>query len=197
MRLFLISAAFALFASAAFAQVPPAPVGDPAHPDTVVDFGTAESVTIETDDGVVAISALIADSDRERQRGLMFRSDLADDEGMLFDYEEVQTVSMWMRNTEIALDLIFISDSGEILKIIANAQPYSLRSLPSDFPVLGVLEVRGSLARDVGIRPGDIVRHAIFDNVIGPEEADDDMEESDEDSVPENNDDVEDASPEQ
>ncbi|GJL97555.1 MAG: hypothetical protein DHS20C06_13720 [Hyphobacterium sp.] len=195
--MFLISSAFALFASAAFAQVPPAPAGDPAHPDTVIEFGAPEPVSIETDDGVFAISALIADSDPERQRGLMFRSTLADDEGMLFDYEEVQSVSMWMRNTEISLDLIFISDSGEIVKIIANAQPYSLRSLPSDFPVLGVLEVRGSLARDVGIRPGNIVRHAVFDNVIGPEEAVDDMDETNGDFAPENTDDVEDASPEQ
>jgi uncharacterized membrane protein (UPF0127 family) len=195
--MFLISTAFALFASAAFAQLPPAPVGDPAHPDTVIDFGAPEPVSIETDDGVFVISAIIADSDTERQRGLMFRSDLTDDEGMLFDYEEVQSVSMWMRNTEIPLDLIFISDSGEILKIIANAQPYSLRSLPSDFPVLGVLEVRGNLARDVGIRPGNIVRHAVFDNVIGPEEAAEDMDETADDSVSENNDDVEDASPEQ
>jgi len=195
--MFLISAAFALFASAAFAQVPPAPVGDPAHPDTVIEFGAAEPVLIETDEGVVAISALIADSDVERQRGLMFRSELSDDEGMLFDYEEVQSVSMWMRNTEIPLDLLFISDSGEILKIISNAQPYSLRSLPSDFPVLGVLELRGSLARDAGIRPGHIVRHAVFDNVIGPEEDAEPIDGDTDDSVSENEDDVEDASPEQ
>jgi len=165
MKRFLISAAFALFAPVAFAQLPPAPVGDPAHPETVIEFGEAETVIVATNDGDVVFEALIADSETERQRGLMFREELADNEGMLFDYEEVQTVSMWMRNTLISLDLIYISPEGNILKIIANAQPHSLRSLPSDFPVLGVLEVRGGLTRDAGIRPGDIVRHEMFDNL--------------------------------
>lgn len=164
MKRFLISAVFALFVPAAFAQLPPAPVGDPAHPETVIEFGAPETVIVETQDGDVVFEALIADSDTERQRGLMFRESLADNEGMLFDYQEVQTVSMWMRNTLIPLDLIYIAPDGEVLKIIVNARPHSLRSLPSDFPVLGVLEVRGGLTRDAGIRPGDIVRHAIFDN---------------------------------
>lgn len=164
MKRFLISAVFALFVPAAFAQLPPAPVGDPAHPETVIEFGAPETVIVETQDGDVVFEALIADSDTERQRGLMFRESLADNEGMLFDYQEVQTVSMWMRNTLIPLDLIYIAPDGEVLKIIANARPHSLRSLPSDFPVLGVLEVRGGLTRDAGIRPGDIVRHAMFGN---------------------------------
>jgi len=164
MKRFLISAAFALLAPVAFAQVSPAPVGDPAHPETIIEFGEAETVIVATNDGDVVFEALIADSDTERQRGLMFREELADNEGMLFDYEEVQTVSMWMRNTLISLDLIYISPEGEVLKIIANAQPHSLRSLPSDFPVLGVLEVRGGLTRDAGIRPGDTVRHEMFGN---------------------------------
>jgi uncharacterized membrane protein (UPF0127 family) len=171
----LISLALMLSAPAAFAQMPPAPAGDPANPDTVIEFGEPQPVVIETDSGSHTISALIADSDEERQRGLMFREELADDEGMLFDYGEVQTVSMWMRNTFIPLDLIYISADGHIAKIIANAQPRSLRSLPSDFPVLGVLEVRGGLTRELEIRPGDTVHHAMFGNVEGPEEASEDQ----------------------
>lgn len=164
MKRFLISVVIALFAPAAFAQLPPAPVGDPAHPETVIEFGAPETVIVQTEDGDVVFDALIADSDEERQRGLMFREVLADNEGMLFNYGEVQTVSMWMRNTLISLDLIYIAPDGEILKIIANAQPHSLRPLASDFPVLGVLEVRGGLTRDAGIRPGDIVLHDMFGN---------------------------------
>jgi len=164
MKRLLISAVIALIAPAAFAQLPPAPVGDPAHPETVIEFGAPQTVTIQTQEGDVVFEALIADSDEERQRGLMFREALTDNEGMLFNYGEVQTVAMWMRNTLISLDLIYIAPDGEILKIIANAQPHSLRSLAFDFPVLGVLEVRGGLTRDVGIRPGDIVRHDMFGN---------------------------------
>ena len=166
MKRLLISAVIALIAPAAFAQLPPAPVGDPAHPETVIEFGAPQTVTIQTQEGDVVFEALIADSDEERQRGLMFREALTDNEGMLFNYGEVQTVAMWMRNTLISLDLIYIAPDGEILKIIANAQPHSLRSLASDFPVLGVLEVRGGLTRDVGIRPGDIVRHDMFGNTV-------------------------------
>lgn len=186
MKRFLISAALALLAPAAFAQLPPAPVGDPAHPETVIEFGEPETVIVETVDGDVVFEALIADSDTERQRGLMFREELADNEGMLFDYQEVQTVSMWMRNTLIPLDLIYIAPDGEVLKIIANARPHSLRSLPSDFPVLGVLEVRGGLTRDAGIQPGDIVRHETFGNTevaVSEEVSDTDGDENPTDEI--------------
>ncbi|WP_420432376.1 DUF192 domain-containing protein [Hyphobacterium sp.] len=168
----LFLAVLGLFSSAALAQLPPAPIGDPAHPDTVIDFGDPEPVIVETDDGEIRFSALIADTDERRQRGLMFRDSLADDEAMLFDYEVVRPASIWMRNTAISLDIIFIAEDGHIAKIVANAQPYSLRSMASDFPVLGVLEVRGGLTRDAGIEPGDMVRHAIFENVQDASPAD-------------------------
>lgn len=164
MKHIALLALFGFLASAASAQLPPAPVGDPAHPDTVIEFGEPEAVIVEAADGPVTFAALIADSDPERQRGLMFRESLADDEAMLFDYEVVQPASIWMRNTLISLDIIFIAEDGRIVKIVANAQPMTLRSNASDFPILGVLEVRGGLTRDAGIRPGDIVRHRIFGN---------------------------------
>lgn len=165
MKHLLVLAFSAIITAAACAQIPPAPPGDPAHPDTVIEFGEPEPVTVETDRGVVAFSALIADTDRERARGLMFRESLADDEAMLFNYESVQPVSIWMRNTEISLDILYIAEDGTIRKIVMNAQPHSLRSMASDFPVLGVLEIRGGLAREMEIRPGHIVRHAVFNNV--------------------------------
>lgn len=161
-----------LLAAPAAAQLPDAPAGDPANPETVIDFGAPEVLSIETGEGVLEFSVLIADEDDERARGLMFRSGLGDGEGMLFDYGQPQQVSMWMRNTEIPLDIIYVDTDGEILKIIANAQPYSLRTLPSEFPVLAALEVRGGLSREAGIRPGDTVRHRIFDNADVAENAD-------------------------
>lgn len=163
LRLALIPLAL-LLASPAAAQLPDAPAGDPANRETVIDFGAPETLFVDTQDGPVEFSVLIADNDRERARGLMFRDQLGDREGMLFDYEQPQQVSMWMRNTEIPLDIIYVDTDGEIVKIIANAQPFSLRTLPSEFPVVAALEVRGGISREAGIRPGDIVRHRVFGN---------------------------------
>ncbi|MEE2566646.1 DUF192 domain-containing protein [Hyphobacterium marinum] len=162
-RFALLSLALLLTAPAA-AQLSDAPAGDPANSETVIDFGAPEALSVVTGDGVLEFSVLLADEDDERARGLMFRSELGDSEGMLFDYGQPQQVSMWMRNTEIPLDIIYVDSDGEILKIFANAQPYSLRTLPSEFPVLAALEVRGGLSREAGIRPGDTVRHRIFGN---------------------------------
>lgn len=163
-RALLIPLALLLSAPVA-AQLPEAPIGDPANPNTVIDFGAPEDLVVETEEGDYPLSVLMADEDDERSRGLMFRSELSDSEGMLFDYGQPQPISMWMRNTEIPLDIIYINSDGEIVKIIANAQPMSLRSLPSEFQVQAALEVRGGLSLEQGIRPGSIVRHRIFDNV--------------------------------
>jgi len=159
--------AFVLLTSApALAQLPDARMeaqpGDPAHPDTVIDFGDPQPLTIVTDAGDIEMSVLFADTDPERARGLMFREELADDAGMLFDFETVRPVSMWMRNTLIPLDIIFLSEEGEIVKIIGNARPHSLRQLLSDFPVRAVLEVRGGLTAEREIMPGDRIEHAMF-----------------------------------
>lgn len=155
--------AIILLASApALAQLPEPAPGDPAHPDTVIEFGDPVPLTIVTDEGEVAFSVWMADTEEERARGLMFREELADDAGMLFDFETVRPVSMWMRNTLIPLDLLFISEDGEIAKIISYAQPHSLRSLPSDFPVRAVLELRGGRTGEAEIMPGDRVVHPLF-----------------------------------
>lgn len=181
LRALLLPLALLLSAPVA-AQLSDAPAGDPANPETVIDFGAPQALTIETENGELSFSVLIADDDAERSRGLMFRDSLADDEGMLFDYQSPQPIAMWMRNTEIPLDIIYVNSDGEIAKIFANAQPYSLRSLPSEFPVLAALEVRGGLSREAGIRPGDIVRHAIFENLdVAPEIADDAANDNDDD----------------
>jgi len=156
-RTLILALALALPAAAA-AQ-------DPADRDTVIEFGAPEAVAIDTAEGRVVFMAEIAATDAQRTRGLMFREELAPDAGMLFDFEVLQPVSMWMRNTLIPLDLLYIRETGEIAKIIGNAQPLSLRPLPSDFPVIAVLEIAGGRALEAGIRPGDIVRHAMFDNL--------------------------------
>ncbi|MDJ0979042.1 MAG: DUF192 domain-containing protein [Erythrobacter sp.] len=94
---------------------------------------------------------------REAQtRGLMFREALADDEAMLFPNDSPQMRSFWMKNTPISLDIIFIGPDRRITNI-ATAVPYSLDSVPSESEVIAVFEIRGGLAQELGIKPGDSV----------------------------------------
>lgn len=121
-----------------------------------------ERVTIETAQGPVQFTVEIADTEAERARGLMFRNSLADDRGMLFDFDPPEPVSFWMRNTIVSLDIIFIGTDGRILNIADHTTPYSEQGIPSAGAVRGVLEIRAGRAEELGIRPGDRVRHRIF-----------------------------------
>ncbi|MEZ5994518.1 MAG: DUF192 domain-containing protein [Hyphomonadaceae bacterium] len=121
-----------------------------------------EQLTIETHSGPVRFNVEIADDDAERQRGLMFRRSLADDHGMLFDFPQPEFASFWMRNTVISLDIIFIGVDGRILNIADHTTPYSEAPIPAAGLTRGVLEIRAGRAAELGIRPGDRVRHRIF-----------------------------------
>ena len=99
---------------------------------------------------------------RQQSQGLMYRPRLAPDAGMLFVYRPTRTLSMWMRNTAIPLDMLFIAEDGEIVKIVERTLPYSLAIIPSGRPVRGVLEVNGGTASRLGLRPGDRVVHSEF-----------------------------------
>ena len=92
----------------------------------------------------------------------MYRRSLAPDRGMLFDFARVQPISMWMQNTYIPLDMIFIRADGSIARIAENAEPLSTRTIPSGEPVLAVLEVIGGTAARLGVKPGDRVEHPLF-----------------------------------
>jgi uncharacterized protein len=122
-----------------------------------------EELTIETASGPVRFIVEIADDDQERARGLMFRESLADDHGMLFDFPEPEYASFWMRNTIISLDIIFIGTDGRILNIADHTTPYSDAPIRAAGLTRGVLEIRAGRAEEAGIRPGDRVRHRIFD----------------------------------
>jgi len=112
--------------------------------------------------GVHAFSVEIAETDAERQKGLMYRKDLPEGHGMLFDFHAEQEVGFWMQNTYIPLDMIFIRGDGRILRIAENTEPLSTRIIPSNGPVRAVLEVIAGTARKYGIAPGDRVASAIF-----------------------------------
>jgi uncharacterized protein len=120
------------------------------------------TIEIVSDSGVHAFSVELATNDEERERGLMFRKELPEGHGMLFDFQQDQPVSFWMHNTYISLDMIFIRGDGRILRIEENATPLSDRLIASGGPVRGVLEVIGGTARKLGIAPGDRVTGAFF-----------------------------------
>lgn len=101
-------------------------------------------------------------NDEQRARGLMFRREMAQDRGMLFDFKREQPVAFWMKNTYLPLDMIFIDSKGVIVNIAENTEPLSERSVPSVKPVLGVLEVNAGVSRRLGIKPGDRVEHSMF-----------------------------------
>ncbi|MGY6629353.1 MAG: DUF192 domain-containing protein [Oceanicaulis sp.] len=142
---------------------------DPTAPDAVVVFGGPDRVVVETAEGPVELTVEVAATDEARQRGLMHRESLDPDAGMLFDFQREQIVSIWMENTLIPLDILYIRRDGRIVKIIAHAQPMSRRQLLSDFPVLSVLEINAGRSAELGIAPGDIVRHALFGNEVTDE----------------------------
>ncbi len=142
---------------------------------------------IETDGGPVAFTVEVADTQDARTRGMMHRDSLAPDAGMLFDFEAEQVISIWMRNTRIPLDIIYIRADGTIAKIVANAVPYSLRPMYSDFPVISVLEIAGGRSAELGITPGDLVRHSLFGTAeqAAPAEAGDTDGDADSEAEPE------------
>jgi uncharacterized protein len=122
----------------------------------------AEQVTIETAKGERTFTVEVVRDEKDRNRGLMFRHEMADSHGMLFDYDPPQQVSFWMKNTFLPLDIIFIGADGRILNIAAKTTPLSLERLPAVGKARGVLEINGGLSEKLGIKPGDKVRHALF-----------------------------------
>jgi uncharacterized protein len=128
----------------------------------VIDFGPRESLTIVSNDTPIVFSIEVADSQAELSRGMMYRESVAPNEGMLFEFGDEEIVSIWMKNTSIPLDVIFVRADGRILKIEHSAKPYSLRSMTSEAPVTAVFEVAGGQANALGLRPGDILQHSYF-----------------------------------
>lgn len=123
-----------------------------------------EALLIESGSGEVRLTVELANTDAERSRGLMFRRELAEDAGMLFDFQTEQPVSFWMKNTFIPLDMFFIKSDGRIVKIAERTVPQSEQGIASPEPVQAVLETNAGFADRFEIEPGDTVRHPIFGN---------------------------------
>ena len=105
----------------------------------------------------------IANTYTQRQRGLMFRRELPKNTGMLFDFGKETRLAMWMKNTFIPLDMLFVNKHGTIHRIVENTIPLSLKTIPAGAPTMVVIEFNAGVTRRSGIRPGDRVIHKIFD----------------------------------
>ena len=111
--------------------------------------------TFHTAKGTYTFNLEMADTEAERERGLMFRTTLAPDAGMLFDYHHEQLAYFWMQNTLIPLDMIFIGEDGIVKTIHVNARPMDTTPIPSQVPVRFVLEIAGGRSVEIGLKAGD------------------------------------------
>ena len=118
-------------------------------------------LTIDTGDAVHTFRVEIAATPEDQSRGLMFRTELGPDEGMLFPSEPPQARSFWMKNTPLPLDIIFIGTDGRVINIARETTPYSTDSVASEGTTSAVLELIGGRAAELGIEPGDAVRYEL------------------------------------
>lgn len=131
-------------------------------PAAAVTFET-ETLAIETPSGKrYDFTVELAVNDQQRSRGLMYRREMARDHGMLFLYDRVGLHSMWMANTYIPLDMLFIKPDGEVVHIVERTVPQSRRPISSNQRVKAVLELRGGTVDRLDIPVGSKVRHAAF-----------------------------------
>src|SRR6266849_5607767 len=112
--------------------------------------------------GVHTFAVEMAVTPEDQAKGLMFRRELPEGQGMLFDFQREQPATFWMKNTYVSLDMIFIRADGRILRIAENTVPLSEALVPSGGPVRAVLEVIGGTAKKLGLAAGDRVAHPIF-----------------------------------
>lgn len=115
-----------------------------------------------TASGTHTFQVEVAETAAEKARGLMFRRSLADDAGMIFPYSPPQEATMWMRNTYISLDMIFIRQDGTVHRVAANTEPFSEEVIASNGDVAAVLELKAGTAQNIQLKAGDKVLHKLF-----------------------------------
>ena len=154
--------AFASFAPAASAQAPSAAAAK-ACTQGQAELKPLQPLALVTDKGRYAFQVENADTDGRRETGLMCRTRVAPDRGMLFEFRQpTDNVAFWMKNTLIPLDIVFIKPDGHVLSIAHNARPLDMTPLPAGGQIRGVLELAGGRAAQIDLMPGDKVVHRIF-----------------------------------
>jgi hypothetical protein len=131
-------------------------------PPAIAQEAALEPLEIVAASGPHLFSVEVMRTDEQRARGLMNRRFMAQDRGMLFDFKREEPVAMWMKNTYLSLDMVFIDKSGKVVNIAENTEPLSERIIPSAGPVLAVLELNAGTARRLGLKPGDRLHHPLF-----------------------------------
>ena len=121
-----------------------------------------EPISIVTEQSATILIAEIADNEESRSRGLMFRHVMPPNRAMLFDFVKPRPAAMWMKNTYISLDMLFVREDGTIAAIAENTEPLSLQTISVDEPVRGVVELAAGTAKRLGIQRNDKVYHRIF-----------------------------------
>ena len=127
-------------------------------------FPTSE-LTIKTKETIYDFDIELALDDSHRQYGLMFRTSLPEMNGMLFIYDDKKRISMWMKNTFIPLDILFITEDGQIMRIAKSQQPRSLSLIRSGGEAKAVLELNGGLTDKLNIEVGDEIIYPVFGNI--------------------------------
>lgn len=144
-------------------------VSGPATAKTPLTACPTDRVTISGGFGKAAFNIDVADDDATRAQGLMHVPSMPLSKGMLFIYDRPQPLSFWMRNTLIELDMLFVDSFGVIQHIHHRAQPGDETVItPGRMPLLGALEINGGLAKRLGIKVGDVLRHPAFISTSDP-----------------------------
>ena len=123
-----------------------------------------KSIELDTSSGPHVFSVEVMRTEAEREQGLMFRKSMAQDHGMLFDFETDQPLMFWMKNTYIPLDMVFIGSDGRVVSIARNAKPMDETVIPSKGPAAGVLELNAGAADKIGLKIGDAAKSPVFHN---------------------------------
>jgi uncharacterized membrane protein (UPF0127 family) len=144
----------------------PATLGVAVFLDLAAAASPLPVVVIDVPGGQTRLRVEIASDNAARLRGLMYRKHLDADAGMLFDFQNDNFRSFWMKNTILPLDILFIRADGTISSIVANATPYSEKVISSEEPVRAVLEINAGRAAALGIRPGETIHSTVFANAV-------------------------------
>lgn len=119
-------------------------------------------LTVKTAKADLVFKVEVAVDDADKARGLMFRRDVPAMTGMLFPYDQAEEITMWMKNTYVSLDMVFIRADGVVHRIAKRTEPFSERIVASEGKVTAVLEIAAGEADRLGIQPGDRVVHPHF-----------------------------------
>jgi uncharacterized protein len=121
-----------------------------------------ERLEIVSGDKTHVLQVEVMKTPEQRAKGLMFRQFMPEDRGMLFDFDREEPVAMWMRNTYIPLDMLFIRGNGTVHRIHERAQPLDETTISAGAPVRYVLEINAGVASKLGLKAGDRIKHSLI-----------------------------------